>query len=61
MGKLVSEVEIKSNGEMFLELMSEKPHHISRMSPDKVQHCGLLHGDWGQVGSGIFWNYTHGK
>ncbi|KAI7981929.1 hypothetical protein LOK49_Contig6G00008 [Camellia lanceoleosa] len=33
-GKLVRQVEIKSDGDVFHELFRDKPHHISTMSPD---------------------------
>lgn len=59
-GKLVSQIEIKSDGDVFHEIFRERPHHVSGMSPDKVQNVGLHDGDWGKVGSVIFWNYTHG-
>ncbi|CAA0831230.1 MLP-like protein 28 [Striga hermonthica] len=29
------------------------------MSPAHIQNCDLHEGDWGKVGSVIFWNYTH--
>ncbi|KAK3004195.1 hypothetical protein RJ639_018601 [Escallonia herrerae] len=59
MGKLVSQTEIKSNGDVFHELWGSKPHHIPKISPDKVQGCDLHKGEWGTVGSVIFWNYVH--
>lgn len=60
-GKLVSQIEIKSDGDVFHEIFRERPHHISGMSPDKIQNVDIHHGDWGKPGSVIFWNYTHGK
>ncbi|KAL7132306.1 hypothetical protein ABFS83_12G064400 [Erythranthe nasuta] len=58
-GKLVSQIEIKSDGDVFHEILRERPHHISDMSPDHVQNCDLHEGQWGTVGSVIYWNYTH--
>ncbi|KAI5676584.1 hypothetical protein M9H77_07534 [Catharanthus roseus] len=58
-GKLVSQIEIKSDGDVFHEIFRERPHHISGMSPDKIQNVDIHHGDWGKPGSVIFWNYTH--
>ena len=58
-GKLVSQIEIKSDGDVFHEIFRYRPHSISEMSPDKIQGVDLHDGDWGTVGSVIFWNYTH--
>ncbi|CAL5399993.1 unnamed protein product [Camellia sinensis] len=59
-GKLVRQVEIKSDGDVFHELFRDKPHHISTMSPGNIHGVDLHEGDWGHVGSVISWNYTHG-
>ncbi|KAG8366733.1 hypothetical protein BUALT_Bualt17G0110100 [Buddleja alternifolia] len=58
-GKLVSQIDIKSDGDVFHEIFRERPHHISGMSPDHIQNCDLHEGDWGKVGSVIYWDYTH--
>ncbi|KAL0424629.1 UNVERIFIED_CONTAM: Kirola [Sesamum radiatum] len=58
-GKLVSQIDIKCDGDVFHEIFRERPHHISGMSPDKIQNCDLHDGQWGTVGSVIYWNYTH--
>ena len=59
-GKMVKQVEILSDGDVFHELFRYKPHHISEMSPGNIQGVNLHEGDWGTVGSVISWNYTHG-
>ncbi|KAG5532160.1 hypothetical protein RHGRI_026695 [Rhododendron griersonianum] len=59
-GKMVRDVEIKSDGDVFHEIFRYRPHHISTMSPGNIQNVDLHEGDWGTVGSVIFWNYTHG-
>ncbi|KAL7132308.1 hypothetical protein ABFS83_12G064600 [Erythranthe nasuta] len=58
-GKLVSKVDIKSEGDVFHEIFRERPHHISDMSPDHIQSCDLHDGQWGTVGSTVYFNYTH--
>ncbi|CAL5396713.1 unnamed protein product [Camellia sinensis] len=58
-GKLVRQVEIKSDGDAFHELFRDKPHHVSTMSPGNIHGVDLHEGDWGHVGSVISWNYTH--
>lgn len=56
---LVDKVEIKSDGDVFHEIFRHRPHSISEMS-DKIKGCDLHEGEWGTVGSVIFWNYSHG-
>ncbi|KAK4430314.1 Kirola [Sesamum alatum] len=58
-GKLVSQIDIKCDGDVFHEIFRERPHHISGMSPQHIQNCDLHDGQWGTVGSVIYWNYTH--
>ncbi|KAG5532167.1 hypothetical protein RHGRI_026701 [Rhododendron griersonianum] len=58
-GKMVRDVEIKSDGDVFHEIFRYRPHHISTMSPGNIQNVDLHEGDWGTVSSVIFWNYTH--
>ena len=59
-GKMVRQVAVKSNGDVFHEIFRHRPHHISNMSPGNIQGCDLHEGNWGTVGSVICWNYTHG-
>ncbi|KAE9450923.1 hypothetical protein C3L33_17172, partial [Rhododendron williamsianum] len=47
------------DGDVFHEIFRYRPHHISTMSPGNIQNVDLHEGDWGTVGSVIFWNYTH--
>ncbi len=60
-GKVEGDVEIKAPAEKFHEVISGRPHHISNVTPEKVQGCALHEGDWGVEGSVIYWNYVHGK
>ncbi|KAL3501899.1 hypothetical protein ACH5RR_036348 [Cinchona calisaya] len=57
-GKLVSQIEIKSDGDLFYELFRQKPHHLSNVSPDTFQGVELHEGEWGVMGSVFFSNYT---
>ncbi|WMV44925.1 hypothetical protein MTR67_038310 [Solanum verrucosum] len=43
---------------MFRGVFTNKPHHVSTMSPLHVQGFDLLEGDIGTVGSKICWTYT---
>jgi hypothetical protein len=60
-GKVEADVEIKAPPEKFHELVSSRPHHISNVSPGKIQGCALHEGDWGKEGTVVFWDYVHGK
>ncbi len=58
-GKKAVEVEIKSDGDLFHELLRNKPHHLSNLTPI-IDACNLHDGEWGTVGSVISWHYFHG-
>ncbi|KAL1209491.1 MLP-like protein 28 [Cardamine amara subsp. amara] len=57
--KLKIEVEIEASAEKFHHMFATKPHHVSKATPGNIQSCDLHEGEWGQVGSIIFWNYVH--
>jgi len=57
--KMIERTEIKTSGDVFHELFGNKPHHVSTISPSKVQACDLHDGEFGTVGSIICWNYYH--
>uniref|UniRef100_M1CVY8 MLP 34 n=1 Tax=Solanum tuberosum TaxID=4113 RepID=M1CVY8_SOLTU len=57
-GKLVSEINIKCDGDVFHEIFRHRPHHISSMC-DKLQSVDIHEGEWGTVGSVISWNFIH--
>ncbi|CAL5354847.1 unnamed protein product [Camellia sinensis] len=57
---LTRQVEIKSDGDAFHEIFRYKPHHINTMSPGNIHGADLHEGEWGTVGSVIYWTYTHG-
>ncbi|KAL1189912.1 MLP-like protein 28 [Cardamine amara subsp. amara] len=56
---LETEVEIKASAGKFHHMFAGKPHHVSKASPGNIQGCDLHEGDWGKVGSIVFWNYVH--
>ena len=60
LGELEVEVEIKSPAEKFYHMYAGRPHHVAKATPRNVQACDLHDGEWGEVGSIIFWNYVHG-
>ncbi|KAL9231107.1 hypothetical protein vseg_006370 [Gypsophila vaccaria] len=57
-GKFVIEVDIKSSGDVFHELIRNNPHHVSNIMPNEVHACDLHEGEFGQPGSIIEWDYT---
>lgn len=60
-GKLETDVEIKASAGKFHHMFAGRPHHVSKASPGKIKACDLHEGDWGKVGSIVYWNYVHGK
>ncbi|XP_023528478.1 MLP-like protein 43 [Cucurbita pepo subsp. pepo] len=58
-GKLEIDVEIKASAEKFHEILHQKPHHMSKASSDKIQSCELHEGEWGKVGSILYFTYVH--
>ncbi|KAB2620032.1 MLP-like protein 28 [Pyrus ussuriensis x Pyrus communis] len=60
-GKVEADVEIKASAAKFHEMFTHKPHHISNVSNSNIQGCDLHEGDWGTVGSVVYWNYFHAK
>ncbi|XP_006366345.1 kirola-like [Solanum tuberosum] len=55
---LCAKIEMKANKDVFHDVFTNKPHHVSIMSPLHVQGCELLEGVFGTVGSKICWTYT---
>ncbi|GAA0183591.1 hypothetical protein Leryth_025049 [Lithospermum erythrorhizon] len=58
-GKIIREIEIKSDTDLFHELFCNKPYEVSKLTPEKVHGCELHKDDWGTHGSIICWDYTH--
>ncbi|GLT36903.1 hypothetical protein SLA2020_112500 [Shorea laevis] len=57
-GKLETDVELKASAQQFHEVLCSRPHHISNVSPSKIQGVQLHQGEWGKEGSVIIWNYV---
>uniref|UniRef100_A0A3Q7HZB1 Bet v I/Major latex protein domain-containing protein n=1 Tax=Solanum lycopersicum TaxID=4081 RepID=A0A3Q7HZB1_SOLLC len=49
---------MRANKDVFHDAFTNKPHHVSSMSPLHVQGCELLEGAFETVGSKICWTYT---
>ncbi|KAL2901730.1 MLP-like protein 43 [Bienertia sinuspersici] len=61
LGKMEAIVDIKSSGDVFHELYSCKPHHISNITPHKIHGCDVHEGEYGQPGCVVVWDYTIGN
>ncbi|KAK0573285.1 hypothetical protein LWI29_005764 [Acer saccharum] len=58
-GQLETDVEIKASADKFHDVFSCRPHHISNVTPEKIQGVDLHEGEWGQPGTIVCWNYMH--
>ncbi|KAJ9549252.1 hypothetical protein OSB04_021795 [Centaurea solstitialis] len=58
-GKLVREFDIKGGGNFLHHIFKQKANEIATISPNKVQSCDLVSGQWGAPGSVISWRYIH--
>ncbi|KAG6407772.1 hypothetical protein SASPL_130770 [Salvia splendens] len=56
MGKLVSQISIRWEGEVFQLFLS--PNHFSNICPDIIHSVDLVASQWGSVDSIILWNYN---
>ncbi|XP_010477599.1 PREDICTED: MLP-like protein 31 [Camelina sativa] len=57
-GELEVDVEIKASAKKYHQLLAGKPHDLAKSSPENIQGCTLREGEFGKVGSVIFWNYV---
>ncbi|XP_022956017.1 MLP-like protein 43 [Cucurbita moschata] len=57
--KLEAEVEINSPASKLHQTFHARPYHMCNASPNKLQSCKLLEGEWGKVGSVLLWNFVH--
>lgn len=59
--KLIAQVAFKAGGDVFHHLLANRPHHLTNVTPGKIQGCDLHHGQFGSDGAVIQWKYTLGK
>lgn len=60
-GELEVHVEIKASAKKFHHMLAGRPQDLPKATPDVIQGCELHEGEFGKVGSIIFWNYVIGK
>lgn len=58
---LSAKIEVKANKDIFHDVFTHKPHHLSTICPVHIQGCELLEGVFGTIGSKISWTYKLGK
>ncbi|KAL3369999.1 hypothetical protein AABB24_007165 [Solanum stoloniferum] len=58
-GKLVSEINIKCDGDVFHEIIMYKPHHMCNICPDKIQKVDIHEGELGTIDSVRLWKFTN--
>ncbi|CAE5958319.1 unnamed protein product [Arabidopsis arenosa] len=56
-GELEVDVEIKASAKKFHHMLSGRPQDIAKATPD-IQGCAVHEGEFGKVGSVLFWNYV---
>ncbi|CAI9104432.1 OLC1v1003100C1 [Oldenlandia corymbosa var. corymbosa] len=59
MEKMASSIEIKIDGNHFLEIYRDKPHQLNKMTPANIHSVELCDGEWGKEGSVTRWTFTH--
>ncbi|CAH8351880.1 unnamed protein product [Eruca vesicaria subsp. sativa] len=57
-GELEVDVEIKAPAQKYYHMLTGRPQDLSKATPDNVKSCDLLEGEFGKVGSILFWNYV---
>ncbi|KAG8367338.1 hypothetical protein BUALT_Bualt16G0061800 [Buddleja alternifolia] len=56
--KIIAQVAFKAGGDVFHHLVANKPQHLTKATPSKIQACDLHQGNYGTNGSIIQWTYT---
>ncbi|KAL8489780.1 hypothetical protein ACS0TY_025102 [Phlomoides rotata] len=56
--KLITQVAFKAGGDIFHDIIANRPHHLAEATPTTVQGCLLHQGNFGTNGSVIQWNYS---
>ncbi|GAA0139866.1 hypothetical protein Leryth_005827 [Lithospermum erythrorhizon] len=57
-GKESKQIEIKCDDNLFFEVLRYGLSHVSKLSPETIQGCDLVEGQWGAVGCVICWNFN---
>ncbi|XP_010477600.1 PREDICTED: MLP-like protein 31 [Camelina sativa] len=57
-GELEVDVEIKASAKKFHQMLAGTPQDLAKATPDNIQGCAVREGEFGKVGSIIFWNYA---
>nr|BAJ25786.1 putative PR-10 type pathogenesis-related protein [Nicotiana tabacum] len=57
-GKLIASVKVKCGGHLIHDIFHTNTHHISNISPNKVQKFDIDESETIKVGSVVTWNYN---
>ncbi|KAL9456928.1 hypothetical protein AB3S75_006043 [Citrus x aurantiifolia] len=57
-GELEAVIEVKASADKVHEVFSCRPHIVTSISPQSVQSCELIEGEWGKPGAVICWTFT---
>ncbi|OIT06848.1 PREDICTED: kirola-like isoform X2 [Nicotiana attenuata] len=57
-GKLIASVEVKCGGHPIHDIFHANTHHISNISPSKIQKFDIDEGEGVKVGSVVSWKYN---
>lgn len=60
-GELEAVIEVKASADKVHEVFSCRPHIVTSISPQSVQSCELIEGEWGKPGAVICWTFTRCK
>lgn len=60
-GELEAVIEVKASADKVHEVFSCRPHIVTSISPQSVQSCELIEGEWGRPGAVICWTFTRCK
>ena len=52
-------MEIRAPANKFHDVFGCRPHHLSNVSPTKIQGSELHEGNWGISGTVVSWSYFH--
>ncbi|KAL8494178.1 hypothetical protein ACS0TY_025103 [Phlomoides rotata] len=56
--KLITQVAFKAGGDIFHDILANRPQHLAEATPTAIQGCKLHQGNFGTNGCVIQWNYS---
>lgn len=59
-GILVHKIPIKSDGNVFYDILTNSPYNVCEICPDCMTSVDLENGEWGVIGCVIVASFIHG-